>query len=370
MNSCKVRKMNGPKTHSWIEELGIYAAGKSKVEGTLKPVKLSANECALGPSPMAMEAYTREAPNLYRYPDPSYTELRAALAKKYNIDANRIVCGVGSDELLRIACKAYLKPGDEAIFVAHSFSMYPIAIQSVGAKAIEVADVNYTASVDNILAAINDKTKLIFIANPNNPTGTYLPRDEVERLWKNVPDHVLLVLDSAYAEFMEEADYSAGIELVDRSTNVFMTRTFSKLYGLAALRLGWGYAPEKIAQTLDKCRDPFNIPSCTQAAGVAALKDTEFEKKVITHTTKWRKWLSSELTSLGLTVIPSVTNFILFRFDNTAKSASAANDYLTQHGYILRYYSGQGLGNFLRLTLGTEKENKEVIRLLREFLEK
>lgn len=361
--------MSGPKTHTWIDELGVYAAGKAKAKGTENPVKLSANESALGPSPMAMEAFKKEAPNLFRYPDPSYVKLREALAQKYNIDASRIVCGVGSDELLKIACRAYLKPGDEAIFVAHSFSMYPIAIKSVGATAIEVADHNYTADVDKILGAVTDKTKLIFIANPNNPTGTYLSKEEIERLWKNIPDHILLVLDAAYAEFMDQNDYSAGLELVERSTNVFVTRTFSKLYGLAALRLGWGYAPENVAQVLDKCRDPFNVPSCSQAAGVAALQDAEFEQKVISHTTKWREWLSGEITAMGLSVVPSVTNFILFKFEDENKSAAAANDYLTKHGYILRYYSGQGLGSFLRLTIGTEQENREVIRLLKEFLE-
>lgn len=362
--------MSGPKTHPWIEELGIYAAGKAKAKGVAKPVKLSANESALGPSPMAMDAYKNEATKLYRYPDPNYGDLRMALAQKYDIDASRIVCGVGSDDLLKIACRAYLKPGDEAIFVAHSFLMYPIAIKSVGATSIEVADTNYTTDVDNILAAVNDKTKLIFIANPNNPTGTYISKQEIERLWSNIPDHILLVLDAAYAEFMDQDDYSSGIELVERSNNVFVTRTFSKLYGLAALRLGWGYAPENVAQVLDKCRDPFNVPSCSQAAGVAALQDTSFEKKVLLHTKTSREWLSTELNNLGLTVVPSVTNFILFKFEDETKSAAAANDYLTKHGYILRYYSGQGLGSFLRLTIGTELENKEVIRLLAEFLER
>lgn len=361
--------MSGPKTHAWIEELGTYTAGKAKVKGRANPVKLSANESALGPSPMAMEAFKNEAPNLFRYPDPAYSELRNALAQKYNIDASRIVCGVGSDELLKLACHVYLKPGDEAIFVAHSFSMYPIAIKSVGAKGIEVADTNYTADVDNILAAVTDKTRLIFVANPNNPTGTYISKEEVERLWKNIPDHILLVLDAAYAEFLDQDDYNSGIELVERSNNVLVTRTFSKLYGLAALRLGWGYAPENVAHVLDKYRDPFNVPSCSQAAGVAALRDTDFEQKNISHTKTWREWLSQELTELGLTVIPSVTNFILFKFEDEIKTAEAANNYLITHGYILRYYSGQGLNNFLRLTIGTEQENKEVIRLIREFLE-
>ncbi len=361
--------MSGPKTHPWIEKLGVYSAGKSKAAGTAKPVKLSANESALGPSPLAMDAYRNEAPNLFRYPDPVYADLRAALADKYDLEASRIVCGVGSDELLKTACRAYLGPGDEALFVAHSFSMYPIAIKSVGAAAIEVPDVDYKADVDKILTAVTERTKLIFIANPNNPTGTYISRRDVKRLIENISSNILLVYDAAYAEFMDQDDYTDGIELVEHHENVFVTRTFSKLYGLAALRLGWGYAPKNVAETLDKCRDPFNVPSSAQAAGVAALKDTEFEQKVISHTAQWRDWLSTELSSLGLTVIPSVTNFILFRFDDENKSAASANEFLTKRGYILRYYSGQGLDKFLRLTIGTADENEEVIKLLKEFLE-
>ena len=362
--------MSGPKTHNWIEKLDVYVTGKSKANSEKPPVKLSANESALGPSPKAMAAYKNAAEDLHRYPDPAYQELRLTLAHKYKIDQKRIVCGVGSDEILKLVCRAYLKPGDEAVFVAHSFSMYPIAVISVGGIPIEVDDVDYTANVDNILASVNEKTKIIFIANPNNPTGTYLPNNEIERLWKNIPDSVLLVLDAAYAEFINEEDYDAGISLVEKSQNVIMTRTFSKLYGLAALRLGWGYSCNEISETLDKIRDPFNVPSSAQIAGIEALKDTEFEKLAFDHNQKWRKWLMSELNTLGFTVIPSHTNFILFKFKDEIKTAKVANDFLLSHGFILRYYNGQGLEKFLRLSVGTETENKEVISLLKEFMEK
>lgn len=362
--------MSGPKTHSWIEDLDVYVTGKSKAKSEKPPVKLSANESALGPSPKAMAAYRNAADALHRYPDPVYNDLRDAIAKKNNIDKSRIVCGVGSDEILKLACRAYMGPGDEALFVAHSFSMYPIAVTSVGGVPIEVEDTNYTADVDKILAAVTDKTKIIFVANPNNPTGTYIPISEIERLWQNIPDHILLVLDSAYAEFIREEDYDAGIEFVEKSKNVLMTRTFSKLYGLAALRLGWGYACKEVAETLDKTRDPFNVPSSAQIAGVEALNDTEFEEKAYAHNKKWREWLSTELSALGLEVIPSKTNFILFKFNDEEKSAASANEYLLSQGYILRHYSGQGLEKFLRLTIGTEEENKEVIRLLKAFLGK
>ena len=361
--------MSGPKTHSWINDLDVYISGKSKAGDIKNPHKLSANESALGPSPMAMEAYKNATSELHRYPDPTYNELRTTLAEKYDIEPRQILCGVGSDEILKLACRAYIKPGDEALYVAHSFSMYPIAIKSVGGVAIEVKDVDYTANIDNILKAITDKTRIIFIANPNNPTGTYLSVKEIEHLWQNIPKNILLILDAAYAEFVNDDDYDAGIELAGRARNVLMTRTFSKLYGLAALRLGWGYACPEISETLDKIRDPFNVPSSAQVAGVAALNDLEFQQKATSFNQKWRTWLSKELSALGLMVIPSATNFILFGFENKNKSAKDANDFLTNRGYILRYYSGQGLENFLRLTVGTEKENKEIIKLLNEFLE-
>jgi len=277
---------------------------------------------------------------------------------------------VGSDEILKLACRAYLKPADEAIYVARSFSMYPIAIRSQGGIPVEVKDQDYTANADNIIAAITPQTRLIFLANPNNPTGTYLPVNEVERLWQNIPDNVLLVLDAAYAEFVDHDDYEAGIQLASRANNVLMTRTFSKLYGLAALRLGWGYACSDVAQTLDKIRDPFNVPSSAQVAGVAALKDVNFESKAIAFNKKWRDWLSGQLIDLGLTIIPSCTNFILIKFEDKTKSATVANNFLLERGYILRHYNEPGLDDCLRLTVGTEEQNRMLIQLLNEFLGK
>lgn len=363
--------MSGPEPRPWISKLDIYVGGKSHTEGVEKAVKLSSNESALGPSPMAIEAYLAEAHNLHRYPDATYVDLRAALAERYDIEACQIVCGVGSDEILKLACRAYVAPGDEVIFSRHSFMMYPIAASSVGGVPVEVDDTDYTTNVDNILAAVTDRTKIIFLANPNNPTGTYISASEVERLWQNIPDHILLVVDSAYAEFVKKEDYQAGIELVKKSKNVLMARTFSKLYGLAALRLGWGYACPQIAATLDSIRDPFNVPTATQVAGVAALKDIDFEQKALAHNSHWINFLRQELRALGLDPIPSVTNFILIRFpDEREKTAEAANSFLLSKGYILRWLPGQGLGHCLRLTVGTEEENRTVIRLLKEFLEK
>ncbi|PCI34042.1 MAG: histidinol-phosphate transaminase [Alphaproteobacteria bacterium] len=361
--------MSGLEPRPWIKNLDVYVGGKSHADGVQKVVKLSSNESALGSSPMAIQAYLDEAQKLHRYPDASYHDLRAALSEKYDINPAQIVCGIGSDEILKLACRAYIAPGDEVIFSRHSFMMYPIAAASFGGIPVEVDDTDYTTNVDNILAAITDRTRIIFLANPNNPTGTYICATEVERLWRNIPDSVLLVLDGAYAEFVAADDFQAGIELVKKARNVLMTRTFSKLYGLAALRLGWGYACPEVAAILDSIRDPFNLPSVTQAAGVAALKDQEFEARAKAHNLTWLNYLATELTAMGLEPITSVANFILIRFpDLKDKTAEAANDFLLAQGYILRWLPGQGLGHCLRLTVGTEEQNRDVIGLLKEFL--
>jgi len=362
--------MSGPKPRPWIEKLDVYVGGKSRTDGIAESVKLSSNESALGASPMAVAAYLDEAERLHRYPDAACYDLRAALAKKYNIDAGQIVCGIGSDEILKLACRAYLAPGDEVIFSKHSFMMYPIVTAGFGGVPVEVDDRDFTSDVDNILAAVTDKTRIIFLANPNNPTGTYIPAPEVERLWQNIPDTVLLVVDGAYAEFVEKEDYRPGIELVQKSKNVLMTRTFSKLYGLAALRLGWGYACAEIIATLDSIRDPFNVPSVTQVAGIAALGDHDFEEKARAHNREWLDYLTGGFQVIGLRPVSSVTNFILIRFpEEDGKTAEAANDFLLKRGYILRWLPGQGLRHCLRLTIGTEDQNREVLRLLTEFME-
>ncbi len=362
--------MTGPEPRPWIKQLDVYVGGKSRADGIDDVVKLSSNESALGPSPKAVDAYLSCAGNLHRYPDSAYHELRAALAEKYDIDAGQIICGIGSDEILKLACRAYLAPGDEVIFSRHSFMMYPIAATSFGGVPVEVDDNNLTVNVDNILAAVTDRTRIIFLANPNNPTGTYIPIRDVERLWRNIPENILLVLDSAYAEFVVEEDYRAGIELVRKSRNILMTRTFSKLYGLAALRLGWGYSCPEIAGILDRIRDPFNLPTPTQIAGVAALKDREFENKARAFNLKWLDILRTELLAMGLDPVRSVANFILIRFpDRTDKTAEAANEFLLKRGFILRWLPGLGLGHFLRLTIGTEAQNRAIIQHLKMFLE-
>ena len=361
--------MSGLVPRPWIESLEVYEGGKSKTDGVAKAVKLSSNESALGPSPKAMEAYAAAVHTLHRYPDASYATLKQTIADKYDLAAKRIVCGIGSDEILKLACRAYVAPGDEVIYSRYGFMMYPIATKSVGGVPVEAEDKNYTADVDKILASVTDKTRLVFLANPNNPTGTYIPVSEVERLHRELPDNVLLVLDAAYAEFVAAADYEAGIALASSAPNVLMTRTFSKLYGLAALRLGWGYASAEVAANLDRLRDPFNVPTPTELAGTAALQDLAFEQQAVAHNSHWLGWLSAEISALGLHVVPSVTNFILIRFPGGAKSAEAANEFLLKKGYILRWLPGQGLGDCLRLTVGVEEDNRAVVTLLKEFMD-
>jgi histidinol-phosphate aminotransferase len=361
--------MSGLEMRPWIRDLDVYVGGKSKVAGVAHPVKLSSNESALGPSPLALEAYINAAPNLHRYPDAASHDLRQAIGSAYKVDPERVICGLGSDEILKLATRAYAGPGDEVIYARHGFMMYPIAARSVGATAVEVADVNYTANIDNILAAITPRTRIIFLANPNNPTGTYLPAGEVKRLLDSLPAHVLLVLDAAYEEFVSGPDYTSGLELAGVRDNLLVTHTFSKLFGLAALRLGWGYGSPAVIDVLNRIRDPFNVPGPTQAAGIAALSDSDFLAKAKAHNEEWRAWLTLQLTELGLKVVPSVTNFVLIEFPEApAHNAGAANSFLLKNGYILRWLPEQGLGHCLRLTVGLAEENEAVIRLLAQFM--
>lgn len=364
--------MAGLKPHSWIETLDVYEGGKSKADGATKVVKLSSNETPFGPSPKAIAAYEAAAGSLHRYPDATASELKDALHALHGHPQDQIVCGLGSDEILKLAVRAYAGPGDEVLFSRHSFAMYPIAARGFGATPIEVPDRDFTSDVDAILAHITDRTRVIFVANPNNPTGTYLPKGEIERLAAGVPDNVLLVLDAAYDEYADAADYAAGDHLVPQYPNVLVTRTFSKIYGIAALRLGWGYGQRELISVLDRSRDPFNLPTATQKAGIAALADQDWIDMSRAHNIKWRNWLYAELAALGLKAVPSQANFILIQFPEKAggnRMAEGANAFLLRHGYILRWLPKQGLGDCLRLTIGLEEDNRTVIALLKQFLD-
>jgi histidinol-phosphate aminotransferase len=350
-------------------DIAAYVPGKSAAPAGVQVHKLSSNENPLGPSPAAIEAVRDVAGRLEFYPDGSSTLLREEIARTYGLNPDNIICSNGSDEIISLLGSTYLRPGDEGIFTEHGFLVYRICIQAAGGVPVVARESNETANVDAILAAVTEKTKIVFLANPNNPTGTYLPFEEVRRLHDGLPKHVLLVLDAAYAEYVRRNDYEAGIELVSTSQNVVMTRTFSKIHGLGGARIGWAYAPSHIVDALNRVRGPFNVNAMAIAAGVAAMRDRAHVQKTQEHNEKWLSWLSAELPKLGLRVTPSVGNFVLIHFPEGGKnSAAAADEYLTERGYILRRVAGYGFPNALRMTVGTETANRGVIAALSEFL--
>jgi len=354
----------GPQPRDSVLQIKAYVPGTAK-EGSGKVYKLSSNETPLGPSPKAKEAFAEAGRHLEFYPDGGATALRQAIGAKYGIDPSRIVCGAGSDELIGLLCHTYLQPGDETLYSQYGFLMYKIATLASGGVPVVAPETNQTADVDAMLARVTDRTKLVFLANPNNPTGTYLPFEEVQRLHAGLPGNVILVLDAAYAEYVRRNDYSAGIDLVANSSNVVMLRTFSKIHGLAALRLGWAFCPEGIADILNRVRGPFNVNAPAIAAGVAAINDTAYMDSAIAHNDRWLPWLTQELEAIGLTVTPSVGNFILVRFpDADGKRAPDADAALQQAGIYVRRMEAYGLPDALRITIGTEEGNRLIVERL------
>jgi histidinol-phosphate aminotransferase len=357
-----------PTPRPGILDIAPYVPGKSGARG-VKVHKLSSNESPLGASPGAIAAFAASADKLESYPDGSATLLRETIGARFGLNPAAIVCGAGSDELLQLLAHAYLGPGDEAIYSQFGFLVYPIAIKSNGATAIVAPERNHTADVDAILGCLTPNTRMVFLANPNNPTGTYLPFSEVKRLHAGLPRNVLLVLDAAYAEYVRRNDYESGIELVSTSSNVVMTRTFSKIHGLAALRLGWAYCPLHVADVLNRIRGPFNVSAPAIAAGVAAMADTSFVEQAVVHNEAWLPWLTRELENLGLDVTPSVGNFLLIHFSNEpARSAAAADTHLSLNGFVLRRMDAYGLPDALRASIGTEEANRGLVAALKAFL--
>jgi len=353
-----------------ILEISPYVPGKSTAKGVENVIKLSSNETPLGPSPKAIKAFEQTENQLFRYPDGGATHLRAAIAQVYGLNPDHLICGAGSDEILNLIAQAYLKEGDEAIYTEHGFLVYKIAILAAGAKPVVAPEVELTANVDEILKKVSDKTKLVFIANPNNPTGTYLPADEVRRLRRQLPDHVGLVLDGAYAEYVTVHDYEAGLELVATTHNTIMTRTFSKIYGLASLRIGWAFASAQVIDVLNRIRGPFNVSAAAIEAGTAAIQDLEFTQTAVAHNKRWLEWLSQQLTAIGLQVTPSVGNFVLVHFEKDGpRSAPAADEFLLQQGIVVRRMESYGLPQALRITIGTQSENEAVVAALTRFQE-
>jgi histidinol-phosphate aminotransferase len=357
----------GPKPKAGIETIAAYVPGKSGTK-TGKVLKLSANESPFGPSPKAIAAFALHATSkLALYPDGQATALREAIAARYGLELNQIVCASGSGELLQLLAQAYLSEGDEAIYSQFGFLLYPIAIACNGAKPVMAPEHNYVSDVGEILSRVTTRTKIVFLANPNNPTGTYLSFAEVKRLHQGLPSHVLLVLDAAYAEYVLANDYENGIALVESSSNVVMTRTFSKVYGLAGLRLGWAYCPPAIAEVLNRIRGPFNVSDPALSAGIAAVQDVTFIDQAVAHNAKWLEWLISELKKLGIATTPSVANFVLLHF-KTAAIAEDADRFLTSRGLILRRVAAYGLPHALRLTVGSEEACRAVVEALTEFM--
>jgi len=357
----------GPVPQPGILDIAPYVPGKSEATYDGKIYKLSSNETPLGASPKSIAAYNDLSGILELYPDGSASALRQAIANRFGLNADHIVCGSGSDELLQLISAAYLGPGDEAIYTRHGFLVYPIAIMANGAKAVVADEVDYTANVDEIIAKLSDKTRVVFLANPNNPTGTYLPFDEVKRLHASLPQNCLLVLDAAYAEYVKRNDYEAGIELVGSSNNVVMTRTFSKIFGLAGLRLGWAYCSPAIADVLNRVRGPFNVNAPAIAAGIAAINDTDHMEQSIAHNQHWLDWLTDEISKTGITVTPSVGNFLLLHFPKG--KAAEADAFLSNHGLVLRAMGAYGLPDAMRLTIGTQDANHRVVDVLKKFME-
>ncbi len=349
-----------------ILDIEAYVPGESKLPGGVAPIKLSSNETPLGASPHAIAAYQQACAKLERYPDGQATLLRAAIGRRYGLDPARIVCGAGSDELLALLAHAYLGPGDEAIYTEHGFLVYRIAILSNGATPVVAPERDFATDVDAILARVTARTKMVFLANPNNPTGTYVGIEHVRRLRAGLPGNVLLVLDGAYAEYVRANEYEAGIELVATTSNTVMTRTFSKIYGLAALRLGWAYAPPAIADVLNRMRGPFNISEPSIRAGVAAMEDIAHIDAAAAHNDRWLPWLTAEISKLGITVTPSVANFLLMHFPTG--TADAAEAHLKSRGLILRRVKAYGLPDAIRVTIGTEAENRAVVAALGEYM--
>ncbi|MBW3096528.1 histidinol-phosphate transaminase [Pseudohoeflea coraliihabitans] len=359
-----------PQPNPGIMDIAAYVPGRESAPGVAKIYKLSSNETPLGPSPAVAEAVASAAAHLELYPDGSAQQLRQAIGRAHGLNPERILCANGSDELLGLLCQTYLSPGSEGIFTEHGFLVYRIQITAAGAVPVVVPESNLTADVDAILAAVTERTKLVFLANPNNPTGTYLPFSEIRRLQSGLPKDVLLVLDAAYAEYVRRNDYEAGIELVASSENVVMTRTFSKIHGLAGLRIGWMYAPEAVLAAVNRVRGPFNVNALAIAAGSAAIGDRAHVERAVAHNEVWLPRLRGAFEEIGLKVTPSVANFLLIHFPETeGKTAAEADKFLTGQGLILRRVSGYGLPHALRMTVGSEEANRRVIAALSAFME-
>ncbi|MBS0385642.1 MAG: histidinol-phosphate transaminase [Proteobacteria bacterium] len=352
--------MSGPAPKSTILDIKPYVPGKAKAAGFAAPLKLSANENALGCSPKARAAYVAAAENLHLYPDSKAIALREAIAAKHKLEADRIVLGTGSDEIFSLVCQAYLSPGDAMVQPHYAFAAWAIAAKAAGARVVSAPERDYAVDVDALLAAVDPTTRVVFVANPANPTGTCVPFADIQRLHAGLPEHVVLVLDAAYAEFAEGVPgYEDGMTLARTAPNVVLTRTFSKLHGLAALRIGWGYAAAPIVDALNRIRLPFNAATPAQAAAIAALGDSDFVARSLTLVREMRPRLTHALTNAGLRTLPSATNFVTALFPEGPEAARAMELHLAQCGILVRGLSGYDMPSALRVTIGSDPEMLE-----------
>jgi len=346
-----------------------YVAGRSSVDGQQNVIRLAANESAFGPSPRAIEAYETLGSSLHRYPDGGANDLREALGALNGFDPARIVCGAGSDEILQLLAKSYAGPEDEVLYSKHGFLVYELAARAAGATPVAAPETDYRADVDALLAHVTEKTRILFLANPNNPTGSYLSQGELRKLWGGLPENILLVIDAAYAEYVTAADYEAGAELVGRARNVVMTRTFSKIYGLASLRLGWCYASEEVIDVMNRMRGPFNVTGPALAAGLAAVGDQEHVAQSRRHNEKWLARLGPEMQAIGIEMLPSVCNFVLLRFaEGGGRDAKAADAFLTERGILARNVDNYHLPDCLRVGIGRDEEMDTLLSALKNFM--
>lgn len=359
------------KAKDSIYDISAYVGGESNA--VVNPelgyvIKLSSNEGPFGPSSKAMEAVANMTNQMHRYPDGGCTALRMALAKKNNINADNIVCGAGSDEIISFLCHSYVGEGENIVYSAHGFLMYSIYAKTAGGEAIAAPEKTLCADVDALIGTVNDKTKILFIANPNNPTGSYLKRDKIEELHIRLPKDVILVLDGAYAEYVDDPEYTDGHDLVEKHDNIVVTRTFSKAYGLGGMRVGWGHAPDHIVDVMNRVRGPFNVSNVGQVAALAAVQDEAFLQKSITSNKKCRDYTTRELTEAGLVVHPSAGNFLLVDFGDETK-AEGARLALKNNGILVRQVGGYGLPTCLRISIGTQDEMKLVVQGIKDYIQ-
>ncbi|KKJ77843.1 histidinol-phosphate aminotransferase [Kiloniella litopenaei] len=355
------------KPQPGIMDVSPYVGGESKVEGVDRICRLASNENPLGASDAAKKAYLAIAEDLHRYPDGGSYLLRTGIAEAEDLDAERIVCGAGSDELLGLLINAYVGVDDEVVYNEHGFLMYPIGTKIAGGVPVKANETDLRIDIDAMLAAVTDKTRIMFLANPNNPTGSYITETELRRLRAELRDDVLLVIDAAYCEYVDNADYINGAALVEENDNVVMTRTFSKIHGLASLRLGWAYCSAEVADVLNRVRGPFNVSLAAQSAGVAAIKDKEHITRSKELNNRLLNWFRQQVSELGLGTHDSVGNFVLVNFGSGERAAEALA-FLKNKGVLVRGMSAYGLAEHIRISIGTEEEMRVVVDSLTAFI--